>query len=297
MSNRKIIIPPIKCQGIKSKLADWILDNVLLKKGEKWVEPFMGSGVVGFNLMPENALFADINPHLVNFYKAIKQKEITSKIARDFLETEGEKLREKGETHYYFIRERFNENQQPLDFLFLNRACFNGVIRFNRKGFFNVPFGHKPERFAKAYVTKICNQIATIEKGCQTFNWSFVCQDFRQTIENTDDNTLIYCDPPYFGRHTDYFNSWLEKEETALFELLKKTSAKFILSTWHSNKYRHNLELEKYSDKFEVVTKEHFYHVGGKELNRNSMTEALVINYPKTKIQTAKVFSQTQLFS
>lgn len=293
----KIQIPPIKCQGIKSKLAEWILQFVKLQKGDTWIEPFMGSGVVGFNLKPENALFADINPHLINFYNAVKEGKITSKIARDFLQSEGEKLSEKGESHYYLIRERFNEINSPLDFLFLNRACFNGVIRFNRKGFFNVPFGHKPERFAKAYVTKICNQIEKIEQSTKLFNWQFVCQDFRQIIEDAQDRDWIYCDPPYFGRHADYYNSWFEKEENDLFEGLRKTSAKFILSTWHSNIYRENLALEKYSKNFEVITKEHFYHVGARELNRNSMTEAIVINYPKVKTQTAAVSYQSSLFT
>ncbi len=293
---RKIIIPPIKCQGIKSKLADWILEFVELQKGERWIEPFMGSGVVGFTLQPEKALFCDINPHLINFYNSIKKGEITSKIAREFLEKEGSLLKEKSESHYYFIRERFNETKNSLDFLFLNRACFNGVIRFNRKGFFNVPFGHKPERFAKAYVTKICNQIEKVEKATQTFDWQFVCQDFRQSILQSNQNDWIYCDPPYFGRHTDYFNCWTETEELDLFDLLAKTKSKFILSTWHSNQYRNNSEIEKYLANFEIVTKEHFYHVGATELNRNTMIEALVINFPKLKPQSAKVLYQSQLF-
>ena len=292
----KIQVPPIKCQGIKSKLADWILNFVSLKKGERWIEPFMGSGVVGFSLQPENALFCDINPHLVNFYNAIKKGRITSAIARDFLEFEGAKLKAKGQEHFYLIRERFNETKNSLDFLFLNRACFNGVMRFNRKGFFNVPFGHKPERFAKAYVTKICNQIEKIEHSTKIFDWQFICQDFRQTIANADDTSWIYCDPPYFGRHADYFNQWLENEEKELFELLEKTSAKFILSTWHSNQYRDNQELLKYQNSFEVITKEHFYHVGASENNRNPMLEAIVLNYAPKQKQLLQKSYQANLF-
>jgi DNA adenine methylase len=293
---RKIIIPPIKCQGIKSKLAGWILEFVKLQKDARWIEPFMGSGVVGFNLQPEKALFCDINPHLINFYNSIKAGEITSETAREFLEKEGALLKEKGESYYYFIRERFNETKDSLDFLFLNRACFNGVMRFNRKGFFNVPFGHKPERFAKAYITKICNQIEKVEKATQIFDWQFVCQDFRQTILQSNKNDVIYCDPPYFGRHTDYFNSWAETEENELFGLLEKTAAKFILSTWHSNEYRDNRELEKYSKNFEVVTRQHFYHVGASEKNRKPMTEALVLDYAPRQNQVLYQSAQAQLF-
>ena len=282
---KKITIPPIKCQGIKSKLAGWILEFVKLRKDEKWIEPFMGSGVVGFNLQPEKALFSDINPHLINFYNSIKNGEINSKIAREFLEKEGAFLKEKGESYYYYIRERFNETKDSLDFLFLNRACFNGVMRFNRKGFFNVPFGHKTERFAKAYVTKICNQIEKVENATKMFDWQFVCQDFRQTILEAKQSDWMYCDPPYFGRHIDYFNSWNETDEQDLFNLLEKTSAKIILSTWHSNQFRENLELKKYSKSFEIVTKNHFYHVGASEINRNPMLEALVLNYASKESQ------------
>lgn len=294
---KKIIIPPIKCQGIKSKLADWILQFVHLEKGERWIEPFMGSGVVGFSLSPEKALFCDINPYLVKFYNSIKNGEITSAIARNFLEKEGAILREKGAEHFYFIRERFNQTKDSLDFLFLNRACFNGVIRFNRKGFFNVPFGHKPERFAKAYITKICNQIEKIEQSTKIYDWQFVCQDFRQTISETTSKDWIYCDPPYFGRHIDYFNSWNESDEKDLFDLLRKTSAKFILSTWHSNRFRENPELGKYDKLFEIITKNHFYHVGASEKNRHAMTEAIVLNFKTSKPKETRQTYQKSLFA
>lgn len=293
----KIIVPPIKCQGIKTKLADWILSCVKFEKGQRWVEPFAGSCVVGFNLQPENALFADTNPHIINFYNAVKFGEITSKIARDFLEFEGDKLSKNGESHFYTVRERFNETKNSLDFLFINRACFNGLMRFNRKGFFNVPSNRKPERFAKAYISKICNQIEKVEKLIKLNNWYFVCQDYRKTIGETTENDWIYCDSPYFGRHADYFNNWTETEEQDLFELLKKTKAKFVYSTWHSNRFRENIELEKYSKNFEVLTKEHFYHVGASENNRNSMLEAVVLNYQRQNVKTAKAAFQQQLFN
>ena len=74
----KVFVPPIKCQGIKTKLVDWILKQVSLDDDACWSEPFMGSGVVGFNLRPKNAVFADENPHLINFYRAIQSGEITS---------------------------------------------------------------------------------------------------------------------------------------------------------------------------------------------------------------------------
>jgi len=166
-----------------------------------------------------------------------------------------------------------------LDFIFLNRACFNGIIRFNRKGKFNVPFCKKSERFSKSYITKIVNQVENIQKLISYYDWDFVVQDYITTLNNVSENDFIYCDPPYVDRQVDYFNSWNEEDEQKLFLLLSNCPAKFILSTWHSNKYRTNKYIEKYWNSFFIVTKEHFYHVGGSEANRNSMLEALVLNY------------------
>src|SRR3989304_7573551 len=140
-------VPPLKCQGIKTKLTGWIIDHSTFENNGTWIEPFMGSGVVGFNVCPRRAVFTDVNPHIINFYNAIKNGKITSGAAKEFLEREGMLLQKQGEDHYYEVRERFNKSFDPFDLLFLNRACFNGVMRFNKKGLFNVPFGHKPERF------------------------------------------------------------------------------------------------------------------------------------------------------
>jgi DNA adenine methylase len=273
------MVPPIKCQGIKTKLVPWIRAIVPPEFKGCWIEPFMGSGVVAFNIRPRKAILADSNPHLIRFYQAILEGEITSSIARRFLRSEGDELlRTEGE-HYYAVRERFNRQGQPLDFLFLNRACFNGMIRFNRKGGFNVPFCRKPNRFAQAYVTKICNQIDSVAASCSLGIYEFHCQDYSETISAADSGDILYCDPPYIARHTDYFNSWGEEEERRLAGLLEKTKARFILSTWHGNEYRSNEYIEMLWADYNILTREHFYHVGAKEDNRNPMTEALVTNF------------------
>ena len=292
----KIAVPPLKCQGIKTKLVEWITDHVALNENGKWIEPFMGSGVVGFNMRAQQAIFNDINPHIIAFYIAIQTGQINAAIAREFLNKEGDLLREQGEAHYYDVRERFNQDHSVLDLLFLNRACFNGVMRFNKSGKFNVPFGHKPNRFAQAYITKIANQIKYVSDVTSLYSWQFVSHDFRKVIEQATPNDFLYCDPPYMGRHTDYFNAWNETDEQDLYELLAQTKAKFILSTWHSNQYRKNTALEKYAQKFIVFTREHFYHVGASEKNRNPMLEAIVLNYdPEPQAQEISI-GQLALF-
>jgi DNA adenine methylase len=282
----KVFVPPIKCQGIKTKLVNWILEQVSLSKNGCWIEPFMGSGVVGFNLRPPTAIFADKNPHLVNFYQAIQSGEITAVKATAFLEAEGEKLSRDGQAYYNAVRTRFNQKGSPWDFLFLNRSCFNGIIRFNSKGGFNTPYNHKPERFAQAYITKIANQIDYVSKAIQMCRWNFVHADFRDVIGRATENDVIYCDPPYLGRHVDYFDSWSEDDERDLAGLLTRTPARFIISTWHSNEYRHNQSLDKYWTGFATMTREHFYHVGAREANRKPMLEALVMKFEPEAVAT-----------
>ena len=245
-----------------------------------WVEPFMGSGVVGFNIRPQQAIFADTNPHIINFYNNIKQKNIDSYIVRNFLESEGDKLEKGDDEYYYEVRERFNKNHSSLDFLFLNRSCFNGMIRFNKNYKFNVPYGHKPRGFSKAYITKIVNQVKYVEQMLCISDWNFICQSFDNTINSIqEERAFIYCDPPYIGRNVDYYDSWSEDEETKLKKMLISNNNYFMLSTWDHNKYRKNEYVDTLWGFCKKINKEHFYYVGANENNRNSIVEALLINY------------------
>lgn len=272
-------VPPIKSQGIKTKLVLWISQIIPCDWNGVWIEPFMGTGVVGFNVNPRKAIMCDLNPHLIAFYKAIQNKKITGASVSKYLKTEGGLLREKGEDHYYFVRDRFNKEKDPLDFLFCNRAGFNGMIRFNKKGFLNIPFCKKPDRYAQAYVTKIVNQVNRISEIISSGDYSFKVQDFTETIVAAGSNDLIYCDPPYIDRHVDYFSGWSDELERRLYSNLQNSKARFILSTWHHNDYRKNEYIELLWKNYNILTREHFYHVGGSEANRNPMIEAVVCNY------------------
>jgi len=275
----KVSVPPIKSQGIKTKLIPWIKSIIPSDFQGTWVEPFMGTGAVAFNVAPCRAVLCDTNPHLINFYSAMARGEISPEVVHAYLVKEGASLLEKGEDHYYFIRDRFNAEHSPLDFLFVNRAGFNGMIRFNRKGGFNIPFCRKPSRFAQAYVTKITNQVAWVAKTIKAKDLSFKCQSFEETISQAAKDDIIYCDPPYIDRHVDYYNGWDSDHEKSLFKSLSDFQGKFILSTWHHNDYRENEYIKSIWSNFSILTREHFYHIGGKEENRNPMVEALVTNF------------------
>jgi DNA adenine methylase len=274
-------VPPLKCQGIKTKLVGQIRKLAQSRRFERWVEPFCGSCVVPFNVQPEKALLCDTNVHIIRLYKDIQEGKVTPGSAKAFLDEQGALLSSGGEDYYYTVRERFNSQPSSLDFVFLNRSCFNGVMRFNRKGGFNVPYCHKKDRFAQAYVTKITNQIRRMAEVIAAHDWTFMVSDFRQTLAGTQTGDLVYADPPYAGRHVDYFNSWSEADEEELARLLKAQPGAFILSTWHSNEFRKNLLVEKNwsSSEFHVLLREHFYHVGSSEDLRHPMVEALITNF------------------
>ena len=277
----RVIIPPIKSQGIKTKLVPWIQALVPAVRG-RWIEPFLGTGVVAFNSGFREALLNDINPHIIRFYQGIKDREITPAYVREYLEREGsqlEKAPEQGYEHFRAVRDRFNQFHEPLDFLFLSRAGFNGMMRFNRKGGWNIPFCKKPERFARSYVTKIVNQVHDVSCLIQP-EWTFTVEDFEKVILKATKEDIIYCDPPYIGRYVDYYSGWTEDDERRLFRLLSSSPARFILSTWHHNDYRANPFVDSLWGKFNIVTRDHFYHSGGKIENRRSVVEALVFNFP-----------------
>ena len=292
------LVPPLKCQGIKTKLVGEIRRLAETQDFERWVEPFCGSCVVALNVQPKKALLSDSNIHIIRLYQDIQNGSLTPVTAKSFLVEEGEKLRTIGEDFYYTVRERFNAQPTSLDFLFLNRSCFNGVMRFNRHGRFNVPYGHKPERFAQAYVTKIVNQIRRISEVISACDWTFAAADFRQTLAAAKAGDLVYADPPYAGRHVDYFNSWSEADETQLADTLKRLPCNFILSTWHSNEFRKNALIERnWTDpRFHLLLREHYYHVGSTEDLRHPMIEALITNFPVHATESVAAESEQMAF-
>lgn len=273
-------VPPIKIQGIKTKLVPFIAESIKWDGNGVYFEPFMGSGVVGFNLEPQRAIFSDTNPYIIQFYKDIQSRKITSEIVRDYLETEAIKLAltpADKSSYYYEVRDRFNKTHNSLDFLFLQRSNFNGMIRFNSRGEYNVPFGRKPDRFKKALITKIVNQIAWVEKILEGKDWQFICMPFTEAFKMMSNNDFAYLDPPYIDRYNGYYDSWNEEYALLLADLAQKGNAGYAFSMWYENKYRKNSHIEKWPSGV-LLTTEHFYHLGAKESNRNKMIEALIVS-------------------
>lgn len=286
--------PPLKINGIKTKLIPAILHNIQDwdKNNGSWVEPFMGSGCVGFNVLPQHMIMNDLNPHLPDFYRWLVSQD--AKALERYLVMRGILLAEIGDNFYYTIRSRYNQSPIPADFLFLNRTCFNGVVRFNRKGEFNSPFCHKPNRFNNpAFLTKVMNQVQGFQLRAMNRDWKFTTGNFDQCFQNLSSKDFVYCDPPYIGRHTNYYDQWGETEENKLYELLTTTKASWMLSTWIECGEKRNPFYEKLWAGFNTVRVRHKWKVSGLAKGRGSVTEALVMSYtppPKSQLEEPKEF-------
>jgi len=287
--------PPLKCQGIKTRLVPFIARSVEWRGDGRWIEPFLGSGAVLFNLAPERALAVDTNRHIIGLYRNIQSGALGVDRIRGGLEEMGARLEHGGRRYYEQMRAEFNRTgargetrgdgtaavrepaESSLLFLFLNRCCFNGLMRFNGRGEFNVPFGHKPRRFSPAFVTRIVNQVAWVLERMRGRDWRFEAVDWRRALEAAGRGDFVYADPPYVGRHSGYFNRWSETEAELLARRIRALPCGFAVSMWKENAYRRNAHIDHAWGGLPLRTADHFYHVGSREELRHPMTEALVI--------------------
>lgn len=273
----KIIVPPIKCQGIKTKLVPFILRNISWAGKGRWIEPFLGSGVVLFNVQPKQAIVNDINPHIIKLYQVIYTGDLLPDEVRKFLLAEGKKLSTKGEEYYYEVRERFNKEASPLDFIFLNRSCFNGVMRFNSKGEFNVPFCRNPDRFEQRYVSKIVHQISKLKEIMRDKEWEFRVGDWQAVFQDVAPSDFVYLDPPYIGRNTNYYQQWSLADAENLANKIRHLPSGFALSMWKRDEYRWNQHVHLYRDGLVERVFAHAYQVGPTPNLRHTVEEVLLI--------------------
>ena len=280
MNLERVLVPPIKCQGIKTKLVQHIKSAIPHSIKGKWIEPFCGSCVVALNIKPKRALLVDKNIHIINFYKMVQTGEIDGETVVCYLHEKGKQLEKKGEIIYYETREYFNKTHDPLAFIFLNRSCFNGVMRFNNKGEYNVPFCRNIYRFNEAYLSKIRNQIENFAKVIKDLEWEFRCTDYCEAFSSAESRDIIYADPPYAGRNSTYYSSWDEKDELELIKRLKSSPCSFLLSTWLGNQWRTNDSISNYwveNSEVKIIRLKHHYHVGSLTEFRYSMEEGIII--------------------
>ena len=242
--NQKNGKPFLKWAGGKTQLISEIeksLPASVVSNKFTYIEPFVGSGAVLFWMLVhfpqiEKAVINDINEDLINTYKTIKStsKELISILG--ILQEEYHSLddsADKKKEYYYQKRALFNKRQQePTShsalFIFLNRTCFNGLYRVNRKNEFNVPIGsyRKPTICDKSNLLAVSELLQKVE---------LLCGDFEQTIHEADSNSLFYFDPPYKPLNaTSSFNSYAKDEFNDNEQIRLKNFCEILDSLGHS---------------------------------------------------------------
>ena len=281
-----MIIPPIKIQGKKTKIVPKIMeiaDGLLSEHPEidTWVEPFLGSGVVAFNCPGriKKVIVNDINPHIIKFYKGVADGIITSDKIREVFDIHNQNLLKDGYDYYNQIKDRFNQSFDTMDFLFLTRTGFNGVMRFNNSGKWNVPFCKLNNRLSKNVIDDLASSVDELSRLFKSKDFTFYNQSFEEVIESTPENSIFYCDPPYYGLQVQYFKGWGKEDEIRLNEMLKDKMV--IYSTWLEDGIRENMMINEYWGEYEIEGKKHKYNVAEEAEKRNQVTEGLI--YPKPK--------------
>lgn len=243
-----ILKPFVKWVGGKGQLVEE-LEKMLPSDGEKdltkYAEPMVGGGALFFNILSkydfEELYISDINPELINAYKIIKN-DVECLISKlNEMQITFLPMAENGRKYFYYsVREKFNSTvlseesaiEKASQFIFLNKTCFNGLYRVNRKGQFNVPMG--------AYKNPtICDEenLRNIHEALK--NVTIVCGDYSLSKAFIDKNTFVYLDPPYrpisetsafTSYNADAFDDNEQIRLAKFIDEINKTGAKIVLS-------------------------------------------------------------------
>lgn len=279
--------PVLKWAGGKTQLIPQLVPLIPNTYG-KYIEPFIGGGALFFNLSPTAAVIADSNEELVNLYRVIKTnpKALIKKLGGM-----------KNEEEFFYEtralkREKLDAVTAAARTVYLNRTCFNGLYRVNKKGEFNVPFG-------KYKNPKICDVEGILSAHQCLQNTEIVLGDYKEVLKShAQKGDLVFLDPPYlpisqysdFKRYTkEQFYEEDHYELAAEFERLINLGCHVILT--NSN---HPLVHQLYSDyKVQVIqTRRNI----SSDSEKRKGEDVIVVGAPKkAKLKLVTVDSQDQL--
>lgn len=181
------IRPFLKWAGNKYQVLEHI--KTVLPRGNRLIEPFAGAGAVFLNFDYDKYLLTDNNRDLINLYLTLQSAgEPFINYSKSFFIEENNRG-----SRYYELRELFNTTSdtrlKAALFIYLNRHGYNGLCRYNSKGWFNTPFGQYskpcfPEKSMRYFLIKAKNAV-------------FKVADFRDIMHSAKKGDVIYCDPPY----------------------------------------------------------------------------------------------------
>lgn len=298
--------PILKWAGGKSKLIPILEENypeeLNNKDIKRYVEPFIGGGALFFNLASkfsfEEIIINDINKELVLMYKVIKTfpNELMHKLSsvQEKYNTLEDIVRK--QNYFYEVRELFNEAKGNINYdclsgkeiehaaymIFLNKSCFNGLYRENKKGHFNVPFGKR--EIINTFDEENILKASKILKKTTILN----C-DFNELEDYIDSNTFVYMDPPYRPLNaTSSFNDYSKEpfnDETQImlcefYKKLHSKGAKLMLS--NSDPKNSDVNDNFFDDLYKEFHIQRIYasrSINSKSTGRGKISEILVTNY------------------
>lgn len=198
--------PFVKWVGGKGQLISQLVD-LLPSDFARWqdvtyIEPFVGGGAFFFHMLRHygnitRAVINDVNPDLIKCYSVVKEQPDKLIQALEEIQAEYYALPDEPKRQQFFLEKRAEFNTKslsPLDnsklFIFLNRTCFNGLYRVNKKGLFNVPFG-------KYVRPTICDKETIMADSRLLQRVEILNGDYSATLDKAEGKTLFYFDPPY----------------------------------------------------------------------------------------------------
>lgn len=196
----QVLTPFLKWAGGKR----WFVhrhQDIFPKKYRRYFEPFLGGGAVYFSLQPRRAVLGDINSDLIDAYRAIRDQSAGLRQSLGW----HQRAHDADEDYYYEVRAKSPRTlvQRASRMIYLNRTCFNGIYRVNQQGKFNVPRGTKDAVLLPTDDFRaMANQLKTAQLRVA---------DFEELIDESDEDDLVFADPPYTVRHN--FNGFVKYNE------------------------------------------------------------------------------------
>jgi DNA adenine methylase len=281
--------PLVKYRGGKSNEIPNIAKHIPRYKG-RYVEPFFGGGALFFYLEPKRAIINDINSKLMAFYKGVKNDYTHLRGELDEIEkiyeinrkhfdalkrqTPDERVDDKNEELYYQLRDMFNDLAEKkysdaLLYFFINKTAYSGMIRYNSKGEFNVPFG----RYENLNTTLVTKKHSELLANTDIYN-----TDYSNIFDMTEPDDFMFLDPPYDCIFSDYGNEeykegFNEKCHAILAEDIKMLKCKTLLvigRTPLTEKLYGNMIIDEYAKTYSVNIRNRF---------KSAATHILVANY------------------
>ena len=232
--------PVIKWTGSKRSQAKQIV-SLMPKEIDTYYEPFIGGGSVFARLIEtceegkikvKRFVLSDLNKELIEMFMIIKHnpQSLIDDYTKRYEELAKNQTEQERNKHYINIRNQYNKLSdkdpiRPYIFYWLLRTCFNGLIRYNKKGEFNTAY--HPTRLGM-HPNKLGAIILDWSIMMNKYNVELVHGDYKDVISSAKENDFIYMDPPYVKSAGMYFADEFNKEE--LFEFINKLPCKWALS-------------------------------------------------------------------